>query len=47
MYDERQQEFQAVDKFEVVNELASVLAFAGLTRSTTKFCATAALIKNG
>lgn len=46
MYDERRQEFQAADKFGVVNELASVLAAAGLSRGTTRFCATA-LIKNG
>lgn len=46
VYDERWQEFQAADKFGVVKELASVLAAAGLSRGTTKFCATA-LIKNG
>lgn len=46
MCDERQHEFQVADEFGVVNEGASVLAFAGLPCSTTEFYATA-LIKNG
>lgn len=46
MYDDRQQEFQVADEFGAVNEGASVLAFAGLSCSTTEFYATA-LIKNG
>ena len=46
MYDERRQESQVAGEFGVVNEGASVLAFAGLSCSTTEVYATA-LIKNG
>lgn len=47
VHDKRRQEFQAADKIcGVANELASVWASAGLSRSPTKFGATA-LIKNG